>query len=129
MKKILVENDQKLRSLKNDQHIRNIFLDIFFSLITCGLFNIYIQYCQILAVNEMVGEERYSFLKWFIFCFFTLGLYHIYHEFVKGEEIGKIAGERNLGLICLILALCGLSIIADALQQNQINSIYGEKGP
>jgi hypothetical protein len=129
MKKISDRSKEGLRSLDDHLHVRNVFLDIFITLITCFLFNIYIQYRQILAVNDMIGEERYSFIKWLIFCILTFGLYHIYHEFVIGEEIGRMVGETNSGLVCLLLTFFGLGIISDAIQQNQINSFYGEKGP
>ena len=115
---------------RNPDMVRNIFWDIFFTLITCGLFNLYVQYCQILAINNMLNEDRYSFLKWLFFSILTFGLYHIYHEYVKGEDIDKCIGASgNTGIICLILTICGLSIIADAIQQSHINRFYGENLP
>ena len=79
-----------------EDHIRNIFLDIILTLLTCSLFNIYVQYKQIIAINEMLKEERYSFLKWLLFTIFTFGLYHIYHEYVKGEDVGKSYIQKNI---------------------------------
>lgn len=114
----------------NPDMIRNVFLDIIFTLITCGLFNIYIQYCQILSINDMLQEERYSFLKWFLFSIVSCGLYHIYHEYVKGEDIDRCIGlGGNTGVVCLLLTIFGLSIIADAIQQKHINEFYGENRP
>ena len=113
-----------------EDHIRNIFLDIILTLLTCSLFNIYIQYKQIIAINEMLKEERYSFLKWLLFTIFTFGLYHIYHEYVKGEDVGKCVGaDQSIGLISLILTVFGLHIISDAIQQYHINQYYGENRP
>ena len=114
----------------DNDHIRNIFLDIVLTLITCSLFNIYIQYKQILAINDMLKEERYSFWKWFIFTILTFGLYHIYHEYVKGEDVGRCVGaDQNIGIISLILTVFGLYIISDAIQQYHINQYYGENKP
>ena len=124
-------NSTSRHNKKNPDMVRNIFLDILFALVTCGLYNVYVQYCQILAINDMLNEKRYSFLKWLIFSIFTFGLYHIYHEYVKGEDIDKCTGiaSGNTGVICLILTICGLSIIADAIQQSHINRFYGENLP
>ena len=65
--------------------IRNIVLDIIFTIITFGLFNIYIQYCQIIAINDMLKEEVF-FLKWLIFWLITCG-YTIFMWYVKGNEV------------------------------------------
>jgi hypothetical protein len=109
-------------------HIRNIFFDILFSLLTCGLYNIYIQFKQIEAINDMLKEERYSFLKWAVFSFLTLGLYHLYHEYVMSNDIDQcLGGDQNLGIISLILSIFGLSLVADAIQQYNINKFYGDE--
>ena len=130
MKK-LNENGEVVESRISHGFIRNVVLDIVLTIVTCGLFNVYVQYCQILAINDMLKEERYSFLQWFLFSLVTCGLYHIYHEYVKGIDIDKCTNQPNgnMGVICLLLTLFGLSIIADAIQQNHINSFYGKNGP
>ena len=61
------------------KHIRNIPLDIILCILTCFLFNFYIQYKQCEAVNEILGKNRYSFLMWFLLTILTCGIYHIYH--------------------------------------------------
>ena len=114
--------------MEND-HVRNIGLDIVLSLVTCGLFYIYWQYRQILALNEMTHPGRYNFVKWIAFTILSCGIYHIYHEYRKSLDICKTTGESdsNDAIIHLLLALFGLSIVADALQQAEINKFFGHE--
>ena len=109
------------------EHIRSIVQDIVLTIVTCGLFNLYIQYVQMNAVNDMINEEKYSFVHWFLFTLVTCGLYHIYHEYRMTEDICrglKIEGS-NEPLVNLLLSIFGLSIVADAIQQSLINRYYG----
>jgi len=112
------------------EFVRNIALDIILTLFTCGLWNIFIQYRQILAVNFFLNEERYSFVMWLILCLVTCGLYHFYHEYRMSQDlqtIWPVPGEAHLPLVHLLLSVIGLSIIADALQQSHINRMLGHE--
>ena len=79
-----------------NQHVRNVALDIVFTLLTCGLFNFYVQYKQCDAVNDMIQEDKYNFIHWFLFCLITCGLYHIYHEYRKSSDIARILGKDDI---------------------------------
>lgn len=109
------------------QHVRNIALDLILTLITCGLFNFYVQYKQCLAVNDMLKEEKYVFIHWLLFCLVTCGLYHIYHEYRKSSDIARVLNKQpdSAGLIAVVLTFFGLGIICDAIQQSEINTFYG----
>lgn len=106
---------------------KNIFLDILFTLLTCGLFNIWIQYRQIQALNRILNEEKYKFLNWSLFTLLTCGLYHIYHEWRMSRDLAKISGrdESMEGMFTIILSVFGFSIIVDAIQQSRINENTG----
>ena len=39
-------------------HFRNIALDIVINILTCGLYNLYVQYKQCEAVNDMLKEQK-----------------------------------------------------------------------
>lgn len=112
-----------------NQHIRNIAFDLVITILTCGLFNFYIQYKQCEAVNSMLGQPKYSFVSWFLFTLITCGLYHIYHEYRKCTDIANIMGKDpgSPGLIAVILTLFGMSPVLDAIQQAEINSYFGDK--
>jgi hypothetical protein len=111
----------------NSVHVRNIALDLILALITCGLYNIYVQYKQIEALNEIVKSEKYNFMTWLLLTIVTCGLYHIYHEYRMTEDLVKnVAGTSpQEPLISLVLACFGLSLIVDAIQQTHINRHYG----
>lgn len=110
------------------EHVRSIPLDLIITVLTCGLFNLYVQYRQIKAVNDMIKEEKFSFAAWFVLCFFTCGLYHIYHEFRVSEELARALQDPHSQepLISLLLTMFGLHIVADAIQQSRINKFYGD---
>lgn len=112
--------------LKN-QHVRNIPLDLIFTLITCFLYNSYLQYKQCQAINDMLQEYRYSFMKWVMFTLLTCGLYHIYFEYRKSSDVALLLkkDEASQGLIAVLLSMFGMSIINDAIVQADINSFYG----
>jgi uncharacterized membrane protein len=109
------------------EHVRSIPKDIVFTILTCGLFNLYVQSRQMKAVNAMLNQEKYSFLPWFLLTLITCGLYHIYHEYRKSTDIALVMKDHDPSeaLVCIILTLFGLWIITDAIQQTHINRHYG----
>lgn len=107
--------------------MRSIPLDLLLTLLTCFLYNVYIQYKQMQAVNDMLKENKYNFVHWLLFCIFTCFLYHIYHEYRMSSDIARVRGkdENGAGLVGVLLALFGLTFINDAIQQAEINAHYG----
>lgn len=118
---------QITRPKTNPEHVRNIALDIVLTLLTCGLYNIYIQYRQMLAVNDMLGTRKYDFFNWAVFTLITCGIYHVYHEYRKTEDIMRHVERPNSNepIISIVLAIFGLFIVIDAIQQTHINHYYG----
>lgn len=116
------------KKLEGQTFVRNIIFDIILTLITCWIYNVYVNVQQIKAVNHMLGSQKYSPLKWFIFTILTCGIYHIYHEYILSRDICNCIGRPDSSepLAHLVLSLFGLSLVADALQQNIINSYYGQ---
>jgi hypothetical protein len=119
---LTLQEFKDFRSLKSD-----IFLDILFTILSCGLFNIWIQYRQIKALNILLSEEKYSFPKWAIFSILTCGIYHIYHEWRMSRDLAKICGkdESLEGYVAIFVSIIGFSIIVDAIQQSRINEYVG----
>ena len=115
------------RSVGQD-HVRNIALDLIITILTCGLYNLWVQHKQMVAVNDMLQESKYHFLPWFLLSLVTCGLYHVYHEYRVSQDIDYalgVAGNSREPLINLILSIIGLHIVADAIQQSHINRYYG----
>ena len=121
-------SEMQKSSVNKTQFIRSIVADIVLTIITCGIYNIWVQYKQMETVNFMLKEEKYSFFPWLILSFITCGIYHVYHEYRKTQDICRVLGEPNSNepLVNLVLSLFALHIVADALQQALINRYFGD---
>jgi hypothetical protein len=113
----------------SSEHRLDVAAGIVFSFVTCGLYNAYWNYRQMKALNVLLGREEFSFGKWALLTALTCGLYHIYYEYRMGSELqawltqnGRPVNE-NLALIGLLLSVFGLTVIADAVYQHQLNKL------
>lgn len=115
------------QSGQQSEHVRNIGMDVVWTILTCGMFNIYLQYRQMLAVNAMLRQNKYQFWPWFLLSIITCGLYHIYHEWRKSTDIAQVLKkpESQEPVVNVLLCVFGLYIVADAIQQAEINKYYG----
>ncbi len=113
--------------MDDTRHVRNVATDLILTVLTCGLFYIYVQAKQLEAVNEMIGEPKYDFASWLLFSIVTCGLYHIYHEYRKSGDIVDACGmqDSNEQVITVLLSAFGLSFVADAILQGHINRFFG----
>ena len=109
------------------EFVRNIALDVILALVTCGIWNIYLQSRQMRAVNFMIGHQKYSFIPWALLTLVTCGLWHIYHEYRLSKDIAWALNQpqSNDPIVHLLLSIFGLSIVTDALQQAEINGYFG----
>jgi hypothetical protein len=121
------QRERRATPSPKSEHVRSIVVDLLLSLVTCMLFSLYVQHKQILAVNHMIGQRKYSFWPWFLLSVITCGFYHLYHEYIKSEDIAIVMGDQNKvePALHLILNVFGFKIVADALQQDQINRFFG----
>ena len=112
---------------------RELFISIVpgivFSLLTCGIYNLYWNAQQFKAMNVLMGREEYKFWPWFFFSLLTCGLYHIYYEYKMGTDLKDyftskgLAVNDNLPIIGLLLACVGLTIVSDAIYQQELNKL------
>lgn len=117
-----IETLKELRDRGVDR--KNIFLDIAFTLLTFGLFNLYVQFRQIEDVNEILGSEDFSFIKVILLSIITFGLYFCYHEYLLTRELHKLLkkeSEEFAGVMSAIAAFFGLWFVVDSFQQSLIN--------
>lgn len=107
--------------------MRNIAFDLIFTILTFGLYNIYVNYKQMQTLNSMLGTKKYDFWPWLLFCILTFGLYHIYHEFRMTNDLTVLLKrpDKNETILCIILLVVGFTPIVDAVQQHMINQFYG----
>jgi hypothetical protein len=116
------------KPLGRDHHL-DIAVGIILSIVTCGLYNIYWNYREFEAMNKLLGREEYNFWAWLILSIFTCGIYHIYYEYKMGSDLYVYMKEQglevnpNLPMLGLILSIFGLTIIADAVYQHELNRL------
>jgi hypothetical protein len=116
------------KPLSSEHHI-DIATGIILSVVTCGLYNIYWNYRQFQAMNQLLGREEFKFVLWLLLSIVTCGLFHIYYEYRMGAELyGWLKGQgrdvnSNLPIIGLVLACLGLTVITDAIYQHEINKL------
>ena len=116
--------------LPPSQAVSNIVVDILFSLVTLGIYNLFWNARQFRVLNAFLGEERFRFWKWLLLSIITFGIYNMYNEYLVGVAIVEV--QRNaqrpvseqLPLLCVVVSILGLSVVADAIQQHEINKLY-----
>ncbi|MCP4714094.1 MAG: DUF4234 domain-containing protein, partial [Deltaproteobacteria bacterium] len=106
-----------------------IALYLVLTIITCGLANIYWNYRQIQACNELLGHEEFSFWLSMLLVLVTCGLYHIFYQYKMGSALVEIQlrNDRppfeNLPVISVIVTVLGLPFVVDCIHQHEINKI------
>ena len=109
---------------------RNIPFAIIMTILTCGIYDLYWNAQQMKTLNAFLRRNEFSFGKWLIFSLLTCGIYHVFYEYRMSQaiiELQKKLGRHvdpNLPLLAILLSLFGLSIVMDAIHQNEINEIF-----
>ena len=108
---------------------RSIALCIILSIITCGIYMIYWQIVMVNDFNIVTEEpEETSGGMVFLFSLITCGIYMIYWMYKAGNRMDNLKmrlghEKENRGIVYLLLTIFGLSIVAYALIQNELNNI------
>jgi len=112
--------------------VRAIAIAILLSIVTCGIYILYWQYKQIRILNAWLDRDEYSFVVWLLLSIVTCGIFGVYYEYKMARGINEVQQtngfqvNKDLALICLLLAVCGLSLVSLAIQQAEINNFYGQ---
>ena len=110
--------------------VKSIVRSIIFSIITCGIYGLVWQNHRFETLNGWLGRRQFSFWKWFGVGIITCGIYVIYTEYLVARSMNEIQRrygfevETNYPLLFVILSCVGLSIVAQCIQQSEINSWY-----
>ena len=107
---------------------RSIALSIILSIITWGIYGLFWYAFMVDDANKVSGEyDSTSGGLTILYSLLTCGLYKIYWSYKVGKQLynaglnyGKDISDNSI--LYLILSLFGLSIISDALIQNDLNS-------
>lgn len=122
-------NNRPDTMIDKENFIINIPAYVIFTIITCGLFNLYWNYRQMEACNFLLGRREFDFAKWLLLSIITCGIYHIYYQYKMGSAIVEIQGKMgkpvntNLPVLSLVVTVVCLSIVADCVHQNEINML------
>ena len=107
----------------------DIVTGIVLSFVTCGIYNVIWNKKQFEALNILLGREEFKFTLWLVLSLLTCGLFHIYYEYKMGNELHHylkgqgVEGTAALPIIGLVLSCFGLTVIADAIYQQEINKL------
>lgn len=102
----------------------SILMDIFLTLITAGLFNLWVQIRQIWDANEMLDEDVFGIFKLIFLSLVTFGIYFAYHEYKMTRLLHeKLYGHRypEIEVACGIATFFALWFFVDSYQQVLMN--------
>ena len=107
---------------------RNIAVCIILSIFTCGIYNIYWFICLNNDANTASRTYGTSGGMAFLLSIVTCGIYYLFWAYKQGEKIDAAKKDRgipssNSGLVYLLLSVFQLSIVAEALMQNELNQL------
>lgn len=107
---------------------RNIALCIILSIVTCGIYGLYWFVCLTDDMNAAVEEQGTTGVVALLLTIVTCGIYGIYWAYKMGEKVDALKAKHdvpssNSGILYLILSIFGLSIVAWAIIQNELNQV------
>ncbi len=110
---------------------QSVIRDILFTVLTFGLWNVYVQIRQIYDLNELLGREEYHFVKIVLLSILTLGLYFCYHEYKMSRQLYDLYYGKGSypyrPYAYAFLTFLGLWFIVDSSQQAMLNLISERK--
>ena len=106
---------------------KSIGLCIVLSIVTCGIYGLYWLYCMAEDVNLVTARPNGpSGGLVLLLSIVTCNIYALYWFYRAGDDLdrqrvdqGQVPG--HLGILYLLLAIFGFSIISCALQQSELN--------
>ncbi|MBR4909860.1 MAG: DUF4234 domain-containing protein [Clostridia bacterium] len=114
---------------------RNLAVAIILSIVTCGIYGIYWMIKMVDELNEASGDSNAaSGVTVFLLSLVTCGIYTLIWLYMAGGRINTAKAKRgmptdpNTGIIYLVLAIFGLSIVSYALLQIELNKIAAYHG-
>ena len=114
---------------------RSIAVSIILSIVTCGIYGIFWFIKLVNETNEAAGlKNENSGGTVFLLSLVTCGIYAVIWYYKAGQKIidaermRRIPADSDSGLMYLLLSIFGLSIVADALIQSELNKIAAYHG-
>lgn len=108
---------------------RSIGMCILLSIVTCGIYGIYWMY--LLVKNTRSIQKNTDSCKGEMLCLIFVPFYSLYWWYTRGEKVRQGFAEHDYnatggGVVYLVLAFFGLSIVSMAIMQSNFNSLKSE---
>jgi hypothetical protein len=108
---------------------RSIGVCILLSIITLGIYGIYWLY--LLVKNTRSIQKNTTSCTGEMLCLIFVPFYSLYWWYTRGEKVKQEFSQHNYaskgnGIVYLILAIFGLSIVSMAIMQSDFNSLKSE---
>lgn len=106
---------------------RSVVTTIVLSLITCGIYSIYLIYKQSEDINNLGGYTDSPAME-LLLSLLTCGLYIFYWHYKYAKRVAQIQASNGLtvndvSVLNVIISILGLELVAQAILQNEINNI------
>ena len=117
-----------IRPLSSEYKVE-IPVGVILSFVTCGIYNVLWNKKQFEAMNILLGKKEYQFGLWLLLSILTCGLFHVYYEYKMGSDLASYLTSHGakdksyLPLLGLLLSCVGMTVIADAIYQQEINQL------
>ena len=115
--------------LGGGRYTASVALYLILTIVTLGLFNLYWNYRQMQACNELLERREFSWVLWILLCVVTFGLYHFYYQYKMGAGINEIQNlydlpfTEGLPILSVVAAVVGFGVVADCIHQHELNKI------
>lgn len=107
---------------------RSTLKAVIFTIITCGLYNIYWMYALTEDMGTLTRDETFSGGKALILTIVTCGIYGVYWYYKMGHQMPLLrSSAEDQGILYLLLGLFGLGIVNMVLIQEEINKTIRSK--
>lgn len=100
---------------------RSVAFVVLMSIFTLGFYYLY-WYCSFQNQLHRETGDGFTGVGHFFATMFSFGIYTLYWHYVVGKRLAKLGGEDQ-GVVYLLFALFGLSIISTALMQSTANGL------
>lgn len=102
---------------------RNIVLCIIFSIITCGIYDIYWFICLNNDMNTIAKDDfQTSGGVVFLLTLVTCGIYGWYWSYRMGQKMDMLKPNGNHAILFIVLQIFGLGIVNYCIMQSEINT-------
>ena len=105
------------------------------SIVTCGLYQLYLVYQITTEIRDFRGEPALNPLAELLLCIVTCGLYELYWFYKYGrlvfdmqQRVG-VDSPSDLSLVLLLLPIFGFAIVSFLLIQAELNRVWDAVSP